>query len=250
MVSSLLVLAVLQLSSPSDVPRLTVPPPPAYSLLAPVSGPVGSQGRLLDQEETPEGAPSSEPVGLSPGDMGRSVGGLFAGFGLQLLVGSVFWLVETVVVSGLIISGAHDLARSSARLGLFLNATILPILSALPVFAIAQGNPDYEYNFLVTWVAGLVVYGGLFTVADLSVARADALMHYGLHAASWGLTALVQVIVVQATRELKRPRFQGAALLNVEGPRVSWGAPVPALMPDRARPGQLVASVLLAQGRF
>jgi len=251
MVAPLLVLTVLQLSSLSDAPRLTVPTPPAYSLLAPVSGPVGSHGRLLlDQEEEREEGPAyPEPEALTPGDIGRSVGGLFAGFGVQLLVGSVFWLVETVVVSSLVYIGS-EAARPTARLGLFINAGVLPVLGALPVWGIALGNPSYEYSFLLTWLAGAATYGGWWAFMDLTTVQTDRLMDYGLHAASWALTALAQVMVVQATRALKGPTLRGAALLNVDGTCVSWGAPVPALMPDRARPGQAVASVLLAQGRF
>jgi hypothetical protein len=118
------------------------------------------------------------------------------------------------------------------------------------VWGIAQGNQDYAYSFLLTWAAGVVAYGGWWTFYDLTSRQTEVLMYYGLHAASWALTAFVQVIVAQATRELKGPAIKGAALLNVDGQTVSWGAPLPALMPDRSRPGQVVTSVLLAQGRF
>jgi hypothetical protein len=256
MLSSLIVLAVLQLSS--DAPRLTVPESPAYSLLAPVSGPVGGQGHLLVDQD-PEAAPSHE---VKPGDILRPIGGFFAGAGLQLVAGSLIYLVEAVAIFGTAIlgyasGGNEGVARvleGGGLLMILLNAPLLPLLGALPVHGIAQGDKAHRYSFLATWGSGLITYGamwGIITLATLGQAdRGWVLVNYGYHLGSWALSTLVQTIVVQLTRESVEPATQAVALLNVDGRRMAWGPPLPALMPDRSRPGQVVPSVLLAQGRF
>jgi hypothetical protein len=260
MVTSLLVLAVLQFSS--DAPRLTVPKPPAYSLLAPVSGPVGAQGRLLaESDQAPEAGPSHDP---DAPEIGRAIGGFFAGAGLVLVAGSLIYVIEAIGIFGASIlgflsggnSGVSEVLVAGGLLMVGLNAPLMPLLSALPVHGIAQGDPKHRYSFLATWLSGVITYAatwGLITLTSLERPdRGWVLVNYGSHLGSWILATFVQTVVVQSTREsIELPtEVAGAALLNVDGRRVAWGAPLPTLMPDRSRPGQMVTSVLLAQGRF
>ena len=255
MFATLLVLSVLQLS-PADAPRLDTEAPRALSLLTPSAAASHSYG-LLSHEHEP-GVPANPPTF----SVLRAFGEFFAGFGFQLVAGSFLWVTELVAIFGATIfsaaitegRAAEPVFRAGINTMITLNGLILPLLSAIPIWAIANGSGQFVHSFMWTWLSGVATYAAFwaFQVALPSQAGPLGLLLYPTHVASWLLTALVQTVIIQVTRQDRdfASRAPSPALLNVEGRRVALGTPLPALVPDASRPGRMVPMLALAQGRF
>jgi hypothetical protein len=256
MIATLLVLCALQ-SSPVDVPRLDAPGPRALSLLSPEAAAPRPYGFLDHEHEHVPGTPARS----SAFSVLRVTGEFLAGFGTQLLVGSGMWAVEVVGLFGAAYLTASAggvntelLFSTGARAMVLVNGTLLPLLGALPVWLIASTALEYSHHFVWTWLSGVAAYSVFWAVQLSQPSRYGGLesILWPTHAASWLLTTLVQILVVNLTEE---PRFRvsrapSSALLNVEGKRLSWGAPLPMIAPDVSRPGRVVPVFSLAGGRF
>ena len=255
MLATLLVLSVLH-ASPADAPRLSAPR--ALSLLAPMAARAPSYGQLSHEHEP--GVPASGASFSFP----RALGGFLAGFGTQLVVGSGLWVTEVVAIFGATFvtaaftngQGTQLVLGAGTYAMIYINGALLPLLSALPVWLIAQGLSGYSHSFLWTWLSGLATYG-VYWSAQLAMAGRSELGAFNLilwptHLGGWFLTTLVQAVIVQLTREESAfaSHAPTPALLNVEGRRLRWGTPLPGLVPDAARPGRLMPMLALAQGRF
>lgn len=255
MLATLLVLSVLQFS-PADAPRLDVEPPRALSLLSPSLAAPPSYG-LLSHEHEP-----GRPVRSSPFSFLRAFGELFTGFGTQLLVGSGLWAVEVISLFGATVLSSAFTGGDSADyvLGagthamIVLNGAILPLLSTLPIWLIASTDLGYSHSFMWTWLSGIATYAAFWSFQYAQPSRYGGLelILWPTHVASWFLVALAQTVVVNLTKERSSYRASApvGALLNVDGSRVSVGAPLPVLAPDVARPGRVMPMFSLAQGRF
>jgi hypothetical protein len=255
MLTTLLVISVLQFS-PADAPRLDTREPSSFSLLAPrVAAP--TRYGLLSHEHLP-----GRPARTSSFSVVLAFGEFFAGFGSQLLIGTGMWAVEVVSLFGATVladsfSGGRD---TNAVLGagtyamILVNGAILPLLSTIPIWLIASTDLGYSHSFMWTWLSGVATYAAYWAIQ-----YAQPMTHGGLelvlwptHVGSWLLVALAQTVVVNLTKEDRRfsSRVPPAALLNVDGQRVSLGAPLPVLASDVSRPGRVVPVFSLAQGRF
>lgn len=256
MLATLLVLSVLQLS-PADAPRLDVPEHRGLSLLAPPAADAPSTYGLLSHEHVP-----GSPAPSSPFSFWRAFGELFTGFGSQLLVGSGMWAVEVVSLFGATIltsaftggQGTDLVLGAGTHAMILINGAVLPLLSTLPIWLIASTDLGYSHSFLWTWLSGVATYATFWTVQARQPSRYGGLelILWPTHVASWFLVALVQTVVIHLTREPSSflSRAPSPSLLNVEGRRVSVGAPLPVLAPDVSRPGRMLPVFSLAQGRF
>jgi hypothetical protein len=256
MLATLLVLSVLQFS-PADAPRLDAEPPRALSLLAPSLAVPRSYG-LLSHEHEP-----GRPVRPSPFSFLRAFGELVTGFGSQLLVGSGLWAVEVLTLFGATVftsafnggEGTDFVLGAGTHAMIVLNGAVLPLLSTLPIWLIASTDLGYSHSFVWTWLSGIATYAAFWSFQYSQPSRYGGLelILWPTHVGSWFLVALVQTVVVNLTRERYSSRAARAptpALLNVDGSRVSVGAPLPVLAPDVSRPGRVVPVFSLAQGRF
>jgi hypothetical protein len=255
MLTTLLVLSVLQLS-PADAPRLEAGPPRALRLLAPAIAEPRGYG-LLSHEHVPGVPARSSSFSFAP-----AFGELLTGFGSQLLVGSGMWAVEVIGLFGATVltsaftggEGADLVLGAGTHAMILLNGAVLPLLSTLPIWLIASTDLGYSHSFLWTWLSGVATYAVFWSVQYRQPSRHGGLelILWPTHVGSWFLVALVQTVVVNLTRE--RYAFAATApspaLLNVDGPRVSVGAPLPVLASDASRPGRVVPVFSLAQGRF
>jgi hypothetical protein len=256
MLTTLLVISVLQFS-PADAPRLDARETSSFSLLSPRVAEPSSYG-LLSHEHMP-----GRPARTSTFSVLRAFGEFFAGFGSQLLIGSGMWAVEVVSLFGATIladafSGGRDtntVLGAGTHAMILVNGAILPLLSTIPIWLIASTDLGYSHSFMWTWLSGVATYAAYWAIQ-----YAQPMTHGGLelvlwptHVGSWLLVALAQTLVVNLTKEEDRrfsSRAPSPALLNVEGKRVSLGAPLPVLAADVSRPGRLVPVFSLAQGRF
>ncbi|PTL76675.1 hypothetical protein [Vitiosangium sp. GDMCC 1.1324] len=259
MLATLLVLSVLQFS-PADAPRLDAQETRALSLLAPVAA-ASSGYRLLSHEHDPGVGVSPRS---SPFSFWRAFGQFSAGFGAQLLVGSAMWAVETLALFGTAAfdstynggAGTRTILGSGIQTMIILNGAVLPFLSALPIWLISKIDRGYLHSFPWTWLSGVATYAAYWAVWAAQPLRYDGLelVLWPTHVGSWLLVSLVQAIVVHLTREPDPSAFEAtsvtAALVNVNGSRVSVGAPLPTLTADASRPGRMVPVFSLAQGRF
>ncbi|MCY1082913.1 hypothetical protein [Archangium lansingense] len=256
MLATLLVLSVLQFS-PADAPRLDAEPPRALSLLAPSLAAPPSYG-LLSHEHEP-----GRPARSSPFSFLRAFGELFTGFGSQLLVGSGMWAVEVISLFGATVltsaftggEGTGFVLDAGTHAMILLNGAVLPLLSTLPVWLIASTDLGYSHSFMWTWFSGVATYAAYWAFQYSLPSRYGGLelILWPTHVGSWLLVALVQTVVVNLTKERHgsyRAMAPTPALLNVDGSRVSVGAPLPVLTPDVSRPGRVVPVFSLAQGRF
>lgn len=254
MLATLLVVSVLQFSP--DAPRLEVPEPPALNLLLPGAALYVSPSRFMHEHE-----PGVTPRGTSSFSLLRPFGEFLASAGVQLVVGSILWAVEATALFGTAFftaaftngAGVDAVLGAGTYAMIALNGAILPLLSTLPVWLIASTDLGHSYSFLWTWFSGLATYG-VFWAVQFSRPNGDSGLHLVLwptHAASWLLTALVQTLVVNLTREewsADRPPL--GALLSIHGSHMSVGAPLPVLVPDASHPGQVLPVFSLARGRF
>ena len=256
MLATLLVLSVLQLS-PADAPRLDARPPRALSLLAPSLAAPPSYGLLSHEHE------SGRPARSSPFSFLRAFGELFTGFGSQLLVGSGMWAVEVLGLFGATVltsaftggEGADFVLGAGTHAMIVLNGAVLPLLSTLPIWLIASTDLGYSHGFVWTWLSGVATYAAFWSFQYSQPSRYGGLelILWPTHVGSWFLVALVQTVVIHLTRERSSShaaRAPAPALLNVDGTRVSLGAPLPVLTPDVSRPGRVVPVFSLARGRF
>ena len=257
MLTTLLVLCVLPLS-PADAPRLDARESPSYSLLAPALAAPSRNYGLLSHEHLP-----GVPARRSSFSYLRTFTEFVAGFGTQLLVGTGMWAVEVVTLFGatMLTSAFTDGQGTDFVLGagthamILFNGTILPLLSTIPIWLIASTDLAYTHSFLWTWMSGLATYAAYWAVQ-----YSRPLPHHGLelvlwptHLGSWLAVALVQTLVINLTKERDRAfssRVPSTALLNVDGKRLSVGAPLPVLASDVSRPGRILPVFSLAQGRF
>ena len=256
MLATLLVLSVLQFS-PADAPRLDAAPPRALSLLAPSLAAPPSYG-LLSHEHEPGRPPRSSPFSFL-----RAFGELVTGFGAQLLVGSGMWAVEVLSLFGATMftsaftggEGTDFVLGAGTHAMIVLNGAVLPLLSTVPIWLIASTDLGYSHSFMWTWLSGIATYAAFWAFQYSLPSRYGGLelILWPTHVGSWFLMALAQTVVVNLTRERYHARAAWApatALLNVDGTRVSVGAPLPVLAPDVSRPGRVVPVFSLAQGRF
>ncbi|WP_375768845.1 hypothetical protein NR798_45410 [Archangium gephyra] len=256
MLATLLVLSVLQFS-PVDAPRLDVEPPRGLSLLAPSVATPPDYGLLSHQHEPGRPARSSRFSFL------RAFGELFTGFGSQLVVGSGLWAVEVITLFGATVlssaftggDGADFVLGAGTHAMIVLNGAILPLLSTIPIWLIASTDLGYSHSFIWTWLSGVATYAVFWSVQYSLPSRHGGLelVLWPTHVASWFLVALAQTVVINLTKERSSSfaaRAPTGALLNVDGARVSVGAPLPVLAPDLSRPGRVVPMFSLAQGRF
>lgn len=255
MLATLLVLSVLHLS-PVDAPRLDSPRPRPFSLLTPAAASPSGYG-LLSHEHVP-GVPSRS----SPFSFWRVFGEFVTGFGSQLVVGTGLWAVEVIGLFGATVltaaftggSGTDFVLGAGTNTMIFINGAVLPLLGALPIWLIASTDLGYTHSFLGTWLSGVATYATWWVLQTRQPSRHGGLelITWPAHVGSWLLTALVQTVVINLTKEERSfaSRALSPALLHVEGARVRVGAPLPALAPDGARPGRVVPVFSLAQGRF
>jgi hypothetical protein len=255
MLTTLLVISVLQLA-PADAPRLDTYEPSSFSLLAPAIAAPRSYG-LLSHEHVP-----GQPARSSAFSVLRAFGELFTGFGSQLLVGTAMFTVEVVSLFGAtILTSAFTKDRATdavlgagAHMIILINGAILPLLSTIPIWLIASTDLGYSHSFLWTWLSGLATYSAFWVFQLREPLRYGGfeLILWPTHVVSWFLVSLVQTVVINLTQERRSfgSRTPATALLNVEGKRVSLGAPLPILAPDVSRPGHVVSVFSLAQGRF
>jgi hypothetical protein len=255
MLATLLVLSVLQFS-PADAPRLDVEPPRALSLLSPSVAAPSSYG-LLSHEHQP-----GRPVRSSSFSFLRAFGEFVTGFGSQLVVGSGLWAVEVVTLFGATVlssaftggEGTDFVLGAGTHAMIVFNGAILPLLSTLPIWLIASTDLGYSHSFIWTWLSGIATYAAFWSLQYSLPSRHGGLelILWPTHVASWFFVALAQTVVINLTKERSsfRSRVPGGALLNVDGARVSVGAPLPVLAPDVSRPGRVVPVFSLAQGRF
>jgi hypothetical protein len=257
MLATLLVLSVLQLSL-VDAPRLDREPPRALSLLSPSLAAPPSYG-LLSHEHEP-----GRPVRSSSFSLLRAFGEFFTGFGSQLLVGSGLWAVEVISLFGATVlssaftggEGTDFVLGAGTHAMIVLNGAILPLLSTLPIWLIASTDLGYSHSFMWTWLSGIATYAAFWSLQYAQPSRYGGLelILWPTHVASWFLVALVQTVVVNLTKERYASSYRATApagaLLNVDGARVSVGAPLPVLAPDASRPGRVLPVFSLAQGRF
>jgi hypothetical protein len=256
MLTTLLVISVLQFS-PADAPRLDTREPSSFSLLAPAVAAPRAYG-LLSHEHVP-----GRPARTSPFSVLRLFGEFFTGFGSQLFVGTGMWAVEVVSLFGATIlssafTGGRDtdvILGTGTHMMILVNGAVLPLLSTIPIWLIASTELGYRHSFVWTWLSGVAAYGAFWAFQ-----YAQPMRHGGLelilwptHVASWLVVALAQTVVVNLTKErgsVFDSRAPSTALLNVDGKRVSVGAPLPVIAPDVSRPGRIVSVFSLAQGRF
>jgi hypothetical protein len=254
MLATLLVLSVLHLA-PADAPRLDALEHRGLSLLAPAAAEPPGYG-LLSHEHVP-----GTPARSSPFSFWRAFGELSTGFGSQLLVGSAMWAVEVIGLFGATAltsaftggEGTDVVLGVGTQAMIFINGAVLPLLSSLPIWLIASTDLAYSHSFLWTWLSGLATYATFWAVQSAQPSRYGGLelILWPTHVASWFLVALVQTAVVHLTQEpLFASRAPSPSLLNVEGRRISLGAPLPVLAPDMSRPGRVVPVFSLARGRF
>ena len=256
MLTTLLVLSVLQFS-PVDAPRLEAREPRALSLLAPTLAAPSGYG-LLSHEHVP-----GVPARHSSFSLLRPLGEFFTGFGTQLLVGTGMWAVEVVALFGATVltsaftggEGVDFVLGAGTHAMILLNGAVLPLLSTLPIWLIASTDLGYSHHFLWTWFSGIATYAAFWAFQYSLPSRYGGLelILWPTHVGSWFLVALAQTVVINLTKERyhsRAPRAPAAALLNVDGTRVSVGAPIPMLAPDVSRPGRVVPVFSLAQGRF
>ncbi|MFY0527643.1 hypothetical protein ACN28I_32355 [Archangium gephyra] len=256
MLATLLVLSVLQIS-PADAPRLDVEPPRALSLLSPSLAAPPSYG-LLSHEHAP-----GRPARSSRFSFLRAFGELFTGFGSQLVVGTGLWAMEVLTLFGATVlssaftggEGTDFVLGAGTHAMIVLNGAILPLLSTLPIWLIASTDLGYSHSFIWTWLSGIATYAAFWSFQYSQPSRYGGLelVLWPTHVASWFLVALVQTAVINLTKERSSSfaaRAPAGALLNVDGSRVSLGAPLPVIAPDVSRPGRVVSVFSLAQGRF
>jgi hypothetical protein len=258
MLTTLLVLSVLQFS-PGDAPRLDSHEPPARHLLTPAVAAPASGFSLLSHEHEP-GRPARRSSSFS---LLRPFGEFFTGFGSQLLVGTGMWAVEVVSLFGATVltsaftggEGTDFVINAGAHAMILLNGAVLPLLSTLPIWLIASTDLGYSHSFLWTWFSGVATYAAFWAVQYRQPFRYGGLelVLWPAHVGSWFLVSLVQTLVINLTRESSSvfdARAPGSALLNVDGKRISVGAPLPVLASDVSRPGRVLPVFSLAQGRF
>jgi hypothetical protein len=105
-----------------------------------------------------------------------------------------------------------------------------------------------------TWLSGVATYAAFWAIQYAQPMRYGGLelVLWPTHVGSWLLVALAQTVVVNLTKEDRRysAKAPSTSLLNVDGKRVSVGAPLPVLASDVSRPGRVVPVFSLAQGRF
>ncbi|AKJ08423.1 hypothetical protein ATI61_1307 [Archangium gephyra] len=255
MLATLLVLSVLQLS-PADAPRLDVEPPRALSLLSP-SVAVAHDYGLLSHEHQP-----GRPVRRSSFSFLRAFGEFVTGFGSQLVVGSGLWAVEVVTLFGATVlssaftggEGTDFVLGAGTHAMILFNGAVLPLLSTLPIWLIASTDLGYSHSFIWTWLSGIATYAAFWSLQYSLPSRHGGLelILWPTHVASWFFVALVQTVVINLTKERSSfaSRAPAGALLNVDGTRLSVGAPLPVFAPDVSRPGRVVTVLSLAQGRF
>jgi hypothetical protein len=254
MLTTLLLLSVLHASP--DVPLREAHEPRAFSLLSPDVLPSASPGRYAHEHKP--GRPHRRG---SSGSLLRPLGEFFTGFGAQLLVGTGLWTVEVITLFGATFltaaftggHGAEFILGAGAHTMVLLNGAVLPLLSTLPIWLIASTDLRYSHSFWWTWLSGAATYAAFwaFQFAQPSRYGGLELVLWPTHVASWALVALAQTVVINLTKE-RRDFLAHAppALLNVDGARVSLGAPLPMLAPDVRRPGHILPVFSLAQGRF
>ncbi len=255
MLTTLLVISVLQFS-PADAPRLDMHEPSSFSLLAPSVAAPTSYG-LLSHEHLP-----GRPARSSPFSVMRAFGEFFSGFGTQLLIGSGMWAVEVVSLFGAAVltdaftggAGTNTVLGAGTHAMILVNGAILPLLSTIPIWLIASTELRYSHSFMWTWLSGVATYAAYWAIQYAQPMRYGGLelVLWPTHVGSWLLVALAQTVVVNLTKEDRRfsARAPSTALLNVDGARVSMGAPLPVLASDVSRPGRVVPVFSLAQGRF
>ncbi|WP_257451726.1 hypothetical protein [Archangium lipolyticum] len=256
MLTTLLVLSVLQFS-PVDAPRLEAREPRALGLLAPTLAAPSGYG-LLSHEHVP-----GVPARHSSFSLLRPLGEFFTGFGTQLLVGTGMWAVEVVALFGATVltsaftggEGVDFVLGAGTHAMILLNGAVLPLLSTIPIWLIAATELDYSHSFIWTWLSGVATYGVFWAVQYSRPHRNGGLelVLWPTHVASWLLVALVQTVFINLTKEPDRAfasRAPSPALLNVDGKRVSLGAPLPVITSDVSRPGRMMPVFSLAQGRF
>jgi hypothetical protein len=255
MLTTLLVISVLQLS-PADAPRLDTRETSSFSLLAPSVAVPHSYG-LMGHEHVP-----GRPARSSPFSVLRVFGEFFTGFGTQLFIGTGMWAVEVVSLFGTAIltdaftggAGTDTVLGAGTHAMILVNGAILPLLSTIPIWLIASTELGYRHSFVWTWLSGVATYAAYWAFQ-----YAQPMRHGGLelvlwptHVGSWLLVALAQTIVVNLTKEDRRysARAPSTSLLNVDGKRLTVGAPLPVLASDVSRPGRVLPVFSLAQGRF
>lgn len=255
MLTTLLVISVLRLS-PADAPRLDTHEPSSFSLLAPALAAPRSYG-LLSHEHVP-----GRPARSSPFSLLRAFGELFTGFGSQLVVGTGMWAVEVVSLFGATVltsaftngEGTDVVLGAGTHMMILLNGAVLPLLSTIPIWLIASTDLGYSHSFMWTWLSGVGTYAAFWAIQYRQPLRYGGLelILWPTHVMSWLVVAAAQTLVVNLTKEDRRfsARAPSTALLNVDGKRLSVGAPLPVLASDVSRPGRVVPVFSLAQGRF
>jgi hypothetical protein len=260
MLTTLLVISVLQLS-PADAPRLDTSDsfePSSFSLLSPSIAEPKAYG-LLGHEHVPgRRAPRTSPFSVL-----RLFGEFFTGFGTQLFIGTGMWAVEVVSIFGASVlssaftngEGTDVILGAGTHMMILLNGAVLPLLSTIPIWLIASTELGYTHSFVWTWLSGAAAYGAFWAFQYARPMRHGGLelILWPTHVLSWFLVAVTQTVVVNLTKErgsVFDSRAPSTALLNVDGKRVSLGAPLPMIAPDVSRPGHVVSVFSLAQGRF